>query len=177
MKKVRRPAGFRAGMRRRIYRDNGNGRWNGSHCPQCRYRGKPKYRYRPPKGGFKDVDLTGSPTQLKGRVSERIAARALSAFGFKNVKLNPYIHGPDITFDLLPDLNVTVEVKSAVKYTRHGKYTFWLSEPVRKTRQADDLILIILPGGVPHLEIMREHLSKCRKDGRRNLMPLIKRVL
>lgn len=115
-----------------------------------------------------------APTHKKGRIAEEIAASELIRRGFKEVQLNPNLKGPDITAKA-PIGRWTIEVKSAVKYTRHGKYHFWLTEKVSGPRRSDDYVAIVMPDKSVHLYTMPYHLMMCRKDGRRNVMPLLKK--
>lgn len=123
---------------------------------------------------FKYKITGGAPTHKKGRKAERIVADLLTRRGF-NAELNDSIHGPDIVV-VIGQQRLTVEVKAAVQYIRHGKYKFWLTEKVTTKRKSDDAIAIVSPDGRVLLDVMGYHLKMCRKDGRRNVTQFVKGV-
>jgi len=112
-------------------------------------------------------------THRKGRISEEIAAAEMIRRGFKEVKLNSNLHGPDITAKA-PIGRWAIEVKTAVRYRRHEKYEFLLTEKVSKRRIGDDIVAVVMPDKSVHICTMPLHLMLCRKDGRRNVTKLLK---
>lgn len=116
----------------------------------------------------------GAPTHKKGRVAEARVVEMLRARGF-DAELSAKLKGPDAYIRVGKSL-LSVEVKSAVRYIRHGKYEFWLTEKVLPTRRGDDFIGIVTPDGRVFMETMGRHLLFCRKDGRRNITKLVKEI-
>lgn len=112
-------------------------------------------------------------THKKGRIAEEIAAAEMIRRKFKDVQLNPNLKGPDITAKA-PIGRWTFEVKSAVRYIRHGKYEFWLTEKVSRLRQNDDFVVVVMPDKTVHIYTMEYHKLLSRKDGRRNVTSLLK---
>lgn len=108
------------------------------------------------------IDTLGADTHKKGRVAEELAAAHMRAVGFKDVRLNEYMKGPDITVSGILG-RLTVEVKSAVKYVRHKKYVFWLTEKVSERRKDDDFVAIVCPDKSVHMLRWKPICSRVEK--------------
>lgn len=141
--------------------------WSFGCCPKCKFNrhiGKP---YRKANGRTNSTNAR----VLKGVETESVAVRHLQSIGFKILQKHGAT-GPDVVCSL-GDHIYTVEVKPAIPSKDKNS---WSVFPVYPKRKNDDLIAIVLPNGLVHLEDMASHHEKCCKWGKREVVDLVKEI-
>lgn len=156
----------RAGTKLNTYRNSDGRPWHGTQCPECF--GKSNTA-RARKRGIKPRDEVIEPTQVKGRNAERIAEKHFKSLGYKT-KITAGM-GPDL-YITKGSLTKTCEVKSCIEKSERGCF---FVQSVAPLRRGDDLIAIVLPNGLVHVEEMMSHLSKCARTGSRAVTNLIRK--
>lgn len=141
------------------YLDGNGKRWFRTLCYEC---GTHERRLDSRHHGHKHVDdLVDCPTAV-GRSAERKAAHFFTTQGY-NVELNNKVKGPDLIITK-GTTSYFVEVKAAYKHTTGTGFNVGT---IRKARRTDDLVAIVFPNGLIHVEPMEAHIMAC---GNKSLM-------
>jgi len=150
-----------------MYFDDSGRPWRGNQCPSC-YRKYQTIKNR--EAGHKPRDLITERKNKKARDAEILAAAYFRNNGFQ-VDLTSGM-GPDLILKK-NDLTLTCEVKSTTESKYHPNC--FIVAKISPNRMEDDIVAIVLPSGVVHVEPMKSHLSKCQKHGARSVTKLIRR--
>lgn len=154
--------------RGKVYTDGRNARWNGSICPQCRYRTSAPFHLA--------TYLATKPTatwpkaeRAQWLVVSKLHAKGVTILGIERGASGSLIHYK--TAELDEPRRMVVKV---VRRTTHGM-TYTIS-PVRKGQRQAERIALVFPNRTVKVVDMRAHLKACSKSGVRTVTELAKEV-
>lgn len=146
-----------------VYEDDHGMRTIGFRCNPCV---RLMMRAINRKNGHKPIDEVAEHRNAIGRKSEHMARELFESLGF-SVEMTTK-NGPDL-IATLGDSKIKIEVKTALKRPAGG----WGVGKVHGERKLDDIIAIVFPTGLIHLEKMSDHLMRCSESGSRPLSYLL----
>jgi len=118
--------------------------------------------------GYSKRSESKKPQVIAAVGAERAAAEHFRSLGFTVEQVDAI--GPDLKCKI-GNLTWTVEVKRVTKGSRSLRVSC-----VRPLRRADDLVAMVFPDNRIYIDSMKNHLSKCSKNGSRSVTGLFKQL-
>lgn len=131
------------------YQDEFGKRWNGKRCQPCYEEHRRLSGHI--KGTKKPRSMCEYVTIKKAYYTENLVKLFLESAGLK-VK-HTIGSGPDIIVN--DDATINIEVKSAIKFDKYYKIS-----KIKKNRENDDIMAIVLPDESIHFEPMKNWVKK-----------------